>query len=109
MQIMPPTGRGLARRVGVGDISDRQLYNPDLSLRLGTLHLKTVLERFNSQLEYTLAGYNAGEHRVDTWLAWEDFSDPEEFAESIPFTETRGYVQAVIRNAAIYRQLYGGS
>lgn len=109
MQIMPPTGRGLARRVGVGKISNRQLYNPDLSLRLGTLHFKTVLQRFNSQLEYTLAGYNAGEHRVDTWLAWEDFSDPEEFAESIPFSETRGYVQAVIRNAAVYRHLYGGS
>ena len=109
MQIMPPTGRGLARRIGVGNISNGELYNPDLSLRLGTLHFKTVLERFKSQLEYTLAGYNAGENRVDTWLTWEDFSDPEEFAESIPFTETRGYVQAVIRNAAVYRQLYGGS
>ncbi len=108
MQILPPTGRGLARRLGVGTISNRQLYNPDLSLRLGTFHLKSVLKRFNHQLEYTLAGYNAGEHRVDTWLAWEDYSDPEEFAESIPFTETRGYVQAVIRNTEVYRRLYGG-
>ena len=109
MQIMPHTGRGLARRLGISRISSRQLYNADLSLRLGTFHFKTVLERFNNRLEYTLAGYNAGEHRVDTWLTWEDFSDPEEFAESIPFTETRGYVQSVIRNAEVYRRLYAGT
>jgi soluble lytic murein transglycosylase len=108
MQIMPPTGRGLARQLGIGSISNRQLYHPDLSLRLGTFHFKNVLKRFSNQLEYTLAGYNAGEHRVDTWLAWENYSDPEEFAESIPFTETRGYVQAVIRNTEVYRRLYGG-
>jgi len=109
MQLMPATGRGLARQLGIGGISNRQLYNPDLSLRLGTFHFKKVLERFQHRLEYTLAGYNAGEHRVDKWLTWEDFSDPEEFAESIPFTETRGYVQAVIRNAAVYQLIYSGT
>ena len=109
MQIMPHTGRGLARRLGIPRISNRQLYNADLSLRLGTFHFKTVLQRFNNRLEYTLAGYNAGEHRVDAWLTWEDFSDPEEFAESIPFTETRGYVQSVIRNTEVYRRLYAGT
>ena len=109
MQIMPATGRGLAQQLGIGGISNRQLYNPDLSLRLGTFHFKKVLERFKYRLEYTLAGYNAGEHRVDKWLTWEDFSDPEEFAESIPFTETRGYVQAVIRNTAVYRLIYAGA
>jgi soluble lytic murein transglycosylase len=109
MQLMPATGRGLARQLGIGGISNRQLYNPDLSLRLGTFHFKKVLERFQHRLEYTLAGYNAGEHRVDKWRTWEDFSDPEEFAESIPFTETRGYVQAVIRNAAVYRLIYSGT
>ena len=80
-----------------------------MSLRLGPFHFKTGLERFDHCLEYTLAGYNAGEHRVDQWLTWEDFSDPEEFAESIPFTETRGYVQAVIRNAEVYRMIYSGT
>lgn len=109
MQIMPRTGRGLARRLGISGLSNRQLYNADLSLRLGTFHFKTVLKRFNHRLEYTLAGYNAGEHRVDAWLSWEDLSDPEEFAESIPFTETRGYVQSVMRNAEVYRRLYGGT
>jgi soluble lytic murein transglycosylase len=44
-----------------------------------------------------------------TWLSWRQYREPAEFVESIPFTETREYVQAVIRNAAIYRALYGGT
>ena len=107
MQILPPTGRSLARRVGIKNLAARQLYNPDLSLRLGTLHLRTVLNRFDGKLEYSLAAYNAGEHRVDKWMTWGDFSEPEVFVETIPFTETRGYVQAVLRNADVYRRLYG--
>jgi hypothetical protein len=40
------------------------------------------------------------------WIAWNQYQDPAEFVESIPFTETREYVQAALRNAAVYRQLY---
>ena len=108
MQIMPRTGRSLARRVGIKQLSNRRLYNPDLSLRLGTLHFRGVLNRFGGCLEYSLAAYNAGEHRVDKWITWGDFREPGTFVETIPFTETRGYVQAVLRNAEVYEQLYGG-
>ncbi len=107
MQILPRTGRMLARRVGIKQLPSRRLYDPDLSLRLGTLHFRSVLARFEGNLPYSLAAYNAGEHRVDGWLTWADFSEPGTFAESIPFTETRGYVQSVLRNAEVYRQLYG--
>ena len=55
----------------------------------------------------TLAAYNAGPGRVHQWLAWSNYREPAEFVESIPFTETREYIQAVLRNADIYRQLYG--
>ncbi len=106
MQILPSTARALARRVGIKSLATRQLYNPDLSLRLGTLHFRTVLNQFEGQLEYSLAAYNAGEHRVENWMTWGDFSEPEVFVETIPFTETRGYVQAVLRNAEVYRRLY---
>ncbi len=107
MQIMPATGRGLARRLGIGKFSTRHLYRPDISLRLGTFHLREVLDRYQGQLELTLAAYNAGEHRVAEWITWGDFDEPGKFVETIPFTETRGYVQAVIRNAEMYRALYG--
>ena len=109
MQIMPGTGKGLARRLGIKGFSSRHLYRPDTSLRLGTFHFRQVHDQFERQLEYSLAAYNAGEHRVEEWATWEEFADAEEFAETIPFAETRGYVQAVYRNAEIYRELYGGT
>jgi len=109
MQIMPRTGRALARRLGIQGFSTRQLYHADTSLRLGTFHFRQVHDQFERRIEYTLAAYNAGEHRVDEWVTWEDFAEAGEFVETIPFTETRGYVQAVLRNAAVYRELYGES
>jgi soluble lytic murein transglycosylase len=48
-----------------------------------------------------------GESRVNDWITWNQYLEPAEFVESIPFTETREYVEAVLRNAAVYRQLYG--
>ena len=107
MQIMPATGRRLARRLGVSGYSTRSLNSPDLSLRLGTRYLRDLFDQFENRTVPALAAYNAGEHRVEAWLASNGFNDPTEFVELIPFTETRGYVQAVIRNTAIYRELYG--
>jgi hypothetical protein len=55
----------------------------------------------------TLAAYNAGPGRVREWLNWGTYREPAEFVESIPFNETREYVQAVLRNADMYRIIYG--
>ena len=107
MQIMPATGRRLAQRLGVSGYSTGSLNSPDLSLRLGTRYLRDLFDQFENRIVPALAAYNAGEHRVEAWLASSGFNDPSEFVELIPFTETRGYVQAVIRNTAIYRELYG--
>ncbi len=107
MQIMPSTGRGLFRRLGISGFSSRKLTSPDLSLRLGTFHLKEVLAQFDGQLEKALAGYNAGERRIPQWMRLGPFKEPAEFVETIPFTETRGYVQSVIRNREMYERVYG--
>ncbi len=107
MQIMPSTGRGLARSLGI-PFKTRQLYRPELSLRLGTFHLKQVFDQYQNELEISLAAYNAGAHRAAKWIQWGDFDEPGKFVETIPFTETRGYVQSVLRNADVYRKLYGG-
>ena len=107
MQIMPGTGRGLFRRLGISGFANRKLTVPDISLRLGTFHLKEVLAQFGGELEKTLAGYNAGERRIGQWMALGPFEDNEEFAETIPFSETRGYVQSVLRNRAMYERIYG--
>jgi soluble lytic murein transglycosylase len=108
MQIVLPTGRRLGRAAGMTRVTAGQLLVPEISLKLGTLHLRRVLDQYEGRLELALAGYNAGEHRVDRWMTRFSITDPAEFVESIPFTETRTYVQAVLRNQAVYRKLYGG-
>ena len=106
MQIMPSTGRSLFRRLGIAGFSNRKLTVPDVSLRLGTFHLKEVLAKFDGQVEKALAGYNAGDSRVPQWMKLGPFKEIAEFVETIPFSETRGYVQSVMRNRAMYERLY---
>jgi soluble lytic murein transglycosylase len=107
MQVMPSTGRAIFQRLGIPGFSRAKLRDPDVSLRLGTYHLKEVVDRFDGSLELALAAYNAGAKRADRWITWGNFEEPAEFVETIPFTETRGYVQSVLRNRDMYRRLYG--
>ncbi len=106
MQLLPGTGKTVARSLKVKRFSTPQLLTPSTNLQLGTRYFRDMVDRYNGQYEYALAAYNAGAERVDTWLANGPYRDPQEFVESIPFTETREYVQAIVRNASIYRKLY---
>lgn len=107
MQLLPSTARTMARKVGRPRPGIASLYDPETNIDLGTQYLRDVLDRYDGRLELALASYNAGPHRADAWLAAADYREVAEFIESIPFTETREYVQAVMRNAVIYRRLYG--
>jgi soluble lytic murein transglycosylase len=106
MQLLPKTGRVVARQERLRNFTPSQLLVPGVNMRLGTRYFKSMVEKFGS-FEYALAAYNAGSDRVEDWLSAGNFRDPQEFVESIPFTETREYVQAILRNASVYRQLYG--
>jgi soluble lytic murein transglycosylase len=106
-QVLPSTGRELSRRAGMPSFTSAMLFEPEINLRLGTLYLKSLLNQHGGSWETTLAAYNAGQSRVTRWLTWAEYREPAEFIENIPFTETREYVQAVLRNADIYRRLYG--
>jgi peptidoglycan lytic transglycosylase len=106
-QIRPSTGRALARRAGIRRFSTRMLFQPAIKLQLGTMEFRRNLDEWDGKVEETLASYNAGKSRVLEWVTWSEFREPSEFVETIPFTETREYVQAVLRNAAIYKSLYG--
>jgi soluble lytic murein transglycosylase len=64
-------------------------------------------ERFGGRIERALAAYNAGPHRVDAWTAGRPDVSAEEFVETIPFTETRGYVMSILAMTERYRRLYG--
>lgn len=106
MQVMPATGRSIARAKGVG-FRRAALLEPKTSLDFGTHYLRQMSERFSGAVEKVLAAYNAGPHRVDAWTAARGETSPEEFTESIPFIETRGYVMIVLANREQYRRLYG--
>ncbi len=106
-QVLPSTGRELSRRAGMRSFNPAMLFEPETNLKLGTLHLRSLLDRHGGSWERALAAYNAGNSRVATWLTWAEYREPAEFVETIPFTETRDYVQTVVRNADIYRRLYG--
>lgn len=104
-QLLPSTGRQLLKaprkrfRASV-------LFSPEVNLRLGTTYLRIMYDANMGHWERTLAAYNAGGSRVENWMGWGEYREPAEFIESIPFSETRNYVLAVLRNASMYRKLY---
>ncbi|HEY1262256.1 MAG TPA: transglycosylase SLT domain-containing protein [Terriglobales bacterium] len=106
MQLLPKVGKQVARQEKLRPFSPGQLFTPDVNLRLGTRYFRSMVDKFGT-FEYALAAYNAGSDRVETWMGYGKYRDPQEFVESIPFTETREYVQAILRNESVYRQLYG--
>jgi soluble lytic murein transglycosylase len=107
MQLLPKTGKLVARQEKLKRYSPSQLYTPAVNLELGTRYFRGMVDRYAGALEYALAAYNAGSERVGDWMGQGQYRDPQEFVESIPFTETREYVQAILRNANVYKQLYG--
>jgi soluble lytic murein transglycosylase len=107
MQLLPKTGRNVAKQVKLRRFNYSQLYTPAVNLELGTRYFRGMVDKFGGSFEYALAAYNAGSDRVEEWLNDGKYRDPQEFVESIPFTETREYVQAILRNASVYKQLYG--
>jgi soluble lytic murein transglycosylase len=96
----------MAKKQGIKGFNTAQLLNPTVNIQLGTANLKQVLGRFGGQPEYALAAYNAGDVPVRQWMASGEYKDIPEFVESIPYTETREYVQAILRNRELYRALY---
>jgi len=106
MQLLPKVGKGVAKQEKLKHFSTQQLFTPATNMRLGTRYFRSMVDRFGS-FEYALAAYNAGVDRVQDWQGQGTYRDPQEFVESIPFTETREYVQNILRNANVYRQLYG--
>ena len=108
MQLLPSVGKSLAKKQGERHFSANELLDPATNLRLGTADLRQSINRYSGQIEYALASYNAGDTPVRQWIAFNDYKDIPEWVESIPYTETRGYVQSILRNREMYRAVYGG-
>ena len=111
MQIMPHTGKTLAHTLGIRRFERTSLYDPKVSIRLGSYFLGDQVRQFTEGptaemgFELGLAAYNAGPHNARQWLERFPHDDADAFVERIPFKETRLYVKLVLRNYAIYKAL----
>jgi soluble lytic murein transglycosylase len=105
MQLLVPTGSLVAKKYGVERaVTADSLYEPRLNIQLGTAYLRDQMDKYG-RIEYVAAAYNAGPGRVVQWRATLPL-EIDEWAEAIPFKETRGYVQGVVRNTLQYERLY---
>jgi soluble lytic murein transglycosylase len=105
MQLLVPTGTAMARKYGVErTVTVEALFEPRLNIQLGTGYMRDQFDKFG-RIEYVAVAYNAGPGRVPQWRATLPL-EIDEFAEAIPFKETRGYVQGVVRNTLQYERLY---
>jgi soluble lytic murein transglycosylase len=106
MQILPSTGRSLARSMGMR-YTESLLFQPEAGLRLGARYFRRLLDAFGGRVERALAAYNAGPGRTGVWTAAMPGATAEQFIESIPYPETRGYVTGILSHREHYRRLYG--
>jgi soluble lytic murein transglycosylase len=107
MQVLPQTGRLMARQLRVR-YTKNSLFEPDFNLQVGMVYAAGLLRNLGAP-EYALAAFNAGEDRIALWRSERNYDEIPELVESIPFTETRDYVQIVLRNAEVYRRIYGST
>jgi soluble lytic murein transglycosylase len=106
MQILPSTGRKIARQLKLQSFSDELLFDAKVNLRLGSWYLSRLLEEFGGKETLALAAYNAGPQIVREWLAQNPDVAEDEFVEEIPYPETKNYVIRVMTSTQIYRALY---
>ena len=106
MQIMPPTGRELAQKLRI-PFGEKRLENPEVNIRLGTFYLKHLINLFDGNVYFAVAAYNGGQGNVAKWRRANRGRPVDEIIESIPFSETRGYVKRVTMLRSSYSRIAG--
>ena len=105
MQLMPYTGKRVAKIIGLQLKDEKDLFDPKINIQLGTSYLGQISRRFGEVIQ--IAGsYNAGPGRMKEWLKRFPDRDLDEFVESIPYIETRNYVKRVFRTHQLYKAIY---
>ncbi|EPN40795.1 lytic transglycosylase domain-containing protein, partial [Pseudomonas syringae] len=104
MQLMPATAKETARKFSIPLSSPQQVLDPDTNIQLGAAYLSSVHAQFNGNRVLASAAYNAGPGRVRQWLKGANHLAFDVWVESIPFDETRQYVQNVLSYSVIYGQ-----
>lgn len=108
MQLMPGTAKETARKHGITAYrGPNDVYHPDINVQLGSAYFRELLNKYNNNRILAIAAYNAGPGRINSWLQDSGKRPFDVWVESIPFRETRGYVQNVLAFAVIYQDVLG--
>jgi len=106
MQIEPPTAQYLARQSGGYRFRVSDLWKPGVNIAYGTYYLRVLIDQFHGSVPLALAAYNAGATNVQRWMATAEVRHRHLTVQSIPFPETRDYVQRVLQAQRDYRSTY---
>ncbi len=101
MQLMPATAQWVAKRMGLNGYNNTMIRNLNTNIEFGTYYMRYTLDLMGGQTVMATAGYNAGPSRAKQWMATEPL-EASIYIETIPFAETRTYVQKVMANTQIY-------
>ena len=106
MQIMPDTGRELARQIKLPRFEKSMLFNPSVNIEMGTKYMKYLMGRFQDSHELVTGAYNGGPGRMGRWVKERGLADLDEFIEDIAIDETRRHIKKVIDSYYVYKKLY---
>jgi soluble lytic murein transglycosylase len=106
MQIIPSTGKEIAKKLGVKQFSPSRLFEPELNIRFGCYYMRQLMEMFDGNLVLVAGAYNSGPGRINGWVKRFKTEDIDEFVEDMPYPETRRHVKKVIATYEIYRSIY---
>jgi soluble lytic murein transglycosylase len=107
MQLMPSTARNVAKSLGMKRPRNSDILRIENNIRFGTHYLRTVMNRFDNNVALAAAAYNAGPSRVKRWLPRDETMPADLWVETVPFKETRNYVQAVLAYSTVFDRSLG--
>ena len=106
MQITDQTGQWAAEQLGLEDYENKDLFDPELNIEIGTWYLEKLEKEFDGDLNKMLAAYNGGSGNVNKWLRDEEYSKDGKNLDKIPFKETENYVKKVKADYEAYKKIY---
>ncbi|HOM43249.1 MAG TPA: lytic transglycosylase domain-containing protein [Bacillota bacterium] len=106
MQITPSTGEWIAKTIGVNNFNEDMLFDPETNIMLGSWYIEHLTNYYKGSFELVFAAYNGGRGNVDKWLKDKNLSSDGITLDTIPFSETKNYLEKLRKNYNIYKMIY---
>ena len=106
MQITPSTGEWIAKTIGVNNFNEDMLFDPETNIMLGSWYIEHLTNYYKGSFELVFAAYNGGRGNVDKWLKDKNLSSDGMTLDTIPFSETKKYLEKLKKNYNIYKMIY---